>query len=165
MKSVIIHSDGACEGNPGPGGWATSLSYQHHIKEISGGEAATTNNRMELKAAIEGLRALKQPCMVEFYTDSEYLRNGITEWLKDWKTRDWRTRDRKPVKNDDLWRELDALASQHQIKWYWLKGHAGHDKNERCDLLARQEVAKLRQKYTSDQLRKFMEQFRSRAST
>lgn len=162
MKSVVIHSDGACEGNPGPGGWACTLVYLHHTKEISGGEAATTNNRMELKAAIEGLRVLKEPCSVEFFTDSEYLRNGITEWVKDWKVRGWRTKEKKPVKNDDLWKELDVLASSHQISWQWLKGHAGHDHNERCDFLARQEIGNIRKKFSTEQLLKLMEEFKLR---
>jgi ribonuclease HI len=162
MKSIVIHSDGACEGNPGPGGWACTLVYLNHTKEISGGESATTNNRMELKAAIEALRALKEPCSVEFFTDSEYLRNGITEWIMDWKMRGWRTREKKPVKNDDLWKELDALAAGHQISWQWLKGHAGHNQNERCDFLARQEIGNIRKKFSADQLLKHMEEFKSR---
>jgi len=164
VKNVTIHSDGACEGNPGPGGWASILEYGPHFKEISGGEPATTNNRMELKAAIEGLRALKEPCSVEFFTDSEYVRNGITEWLKDWKARNWKTADKKRVKNDDLWKELDTVASTHQVAWHWLKGHAGHETNERCDLLARKEVAKLRQKFTAEQLATFLEELRSKSS-
>jgi ribonuclease HI len=162
VKIVEIHSDGACEGNPGPGGWASTLSYLDHTKETSGGEAATTNNRMELKAAIEALRLLKEPCEVKFFTDSKYLRNGITEWLKNWKRRGWRTLDKKPVKNEDLWKELDALAAGHKITWEWLKGHAGHDKNERCDFLARQEVVKIRKIFSAEQLSKFMEEFKSR---
>jgi ribonuclease HI len=161
VKNVTIHSDGACEGNPGPGGWASILAYGSHFKEISGSEPATTNNRMELKAAIESLRALKEPCSVEFFTDSEYLRKGVTEWLKDWKARNWKTADKKRVKNEDLWRELDTVAITHRVVWHWLKGHAGHEKNERCDLLARQEIAKLRQKFTPEQLVAFMEEFRS----
>jgi ribonuclease HI len=119
---------------------------------------------MELKAAIEGLRALKEPCTVEFFTDSEYLRNGVTEWLKDWKARNWKTADRKRVKNEDLWRELDDAASRHQVGWHWLKGHAGHEQNERCDFLARGEIIKLRQKFSAEQLARFMGEFRSRAS-
>jgi ribonuclease HI len=162
MKIVEIHSDGACEGNPGPGGWASTLSYLNYTKETSGGEPATTNNRMELKAAIEALRLLKEPCDVKFFADSKYLRNGITEWLKNWKKRGWRTLDKKPVKNEDLWKELDALAAGHKITWEWLKGHAGHDKNERCDFLARQEVVKIRKKFSAEQLSKFMEEFKSR---
>jgi len=152
VKEVTIHTDGACEGNPGPGGWATVLRHGTRAREISGGDPATTNNRMELQAAIEALQALKEPCQVELWTDSEYLRQGITEWLPGWKRRGWRTADKKPVKNEDLWRALDAAAAPHQIRWQWLKGHAGHLDNERCDALARAEVEKLRRLHPPEKL-------------
>ena len=137
MHSVVIHSDGACHGNPGPGGWAAILVSGAHKKELSGGVPATTNNRMELQAAIEALAALKQPCEVEFHTDSNYLRDGITKWIKNWKRNGWRTADRKPVKNVELWQRLDLARTPHQVEWIWVKGHAGHDGNERADALAR----------------------------
>ncbi len=141
---VVIHSDGACRGNPGPGGWAAVIRYGAATKEISGGEPETTNNRMELTAAIEALRALARPGLdVEFYTDSAYLRSGITAWLPAWKARGWRTADNRPVKNADLWRELDGLASRHNITWHWVRGHNGTADNERSDRLARLEVRKL----------------------
>ncbi|HYT58543.1 MAG TPA: ribonuclease HI [Haliangiales bacterium] len=159
MKSVTIHTDGGCEGNPGPGGWAAILRHGTHVKELTGGEPATTNNRMELTAAIAALRALKGPCAAEIFTDSEYLRDGITAWVAAWKTRGWRTVDRKPVKNDDLWRQLDELCSKHKIRWHWLKGHAGHRDNERCDRLARAEIAKLRKQYTAEQLASLLKEF------
>jgi ribonuclease HI len=160
MKKVVLYSDGACEGNPGPGGWATILTYGSHQREIAGGVPATTNNRMELKAALEGLKVLKEPCEVEFFTDSQYVQNGISEWLKDWKNRGWKTKDKKAVKNEDLWRELDAESAKHQITWRWLKGHAGHEMNERCDLLARNEILKLRQKFNPEQLKALLEDFK-----
>ncbi len=137
---MIIYTDGACQGNPGPGGWAAVLLWNGRIKEVSGGDPATTNNRMELQAAIEALRVLKEPCRIEFYTDSEYLRKGITQWLKGWKAKGWITREKQPVKNDDLWKALDHAQTCHEIDWRWVKGHAGHDLNERCDLLAREAV-------------------------
>lgn len=149
MKDVIIHTDGGCEGNPGPGGWAAVLRHGERVREISGGELATTNNRMELRAAIEALRALKQPCAVKIFTDSEYLRNGITAWIKGWKARGWITKDKKPVKNADLWRDLEAQVAQHHVQWGWLKGHAGHAENERCDVLAGEEIQKIRQRHSS----------------
>jgi ribonuclease HI len=152
VKQVVIHTDGACEGNPGPGGWAAVLEYGGRKKEISGGAPATTNNRMELQAAIEAMRALKEPCQVVCFTDSQYLRHGITAWIMAWKARGWRTASRKPVVNEDLWRELDALVAPHQVEWRWLKGHAGHPLNERCDQLARLEVERLRQHHTPAQL-------------
>jgi len=135
--SVLIYTDGACSGNPGPGGWGAVLISNGHEKEISGGEAHTTNNRMELMAAIQALEALKKPCRVDLHTDSQYLRQGITEWLPGWKARGWLTADKKPVKNDDLWKRLDAARARHEVKWHWVKGHAGHPLNERADLLAR----------------------------
>ncbi len=152
MKRVIIHTDGGCEGNPGPGGWAAVLEYGGRKKEVSGGEPATTNNRMELLAAIGALSALKEPCEVELYTDSSYLRDGITKWLPTWKRRAWKTVSKQPVKNQDLWRALDAAAAPHRIEWRWLKGHAGHAGNERCDELAAAEIAKLHKKFTRAQL-------------
>jgi len=137
---VEIFTDGACRGNPGPGGWAAILRYRDTEKELSGGAAMTTNNRMEMTAAIEGLSALKRPCRVRIYTDSQYLRDGITRWLPQWKARAWRTADKKPVKNIDLWRRLDEAAATHRIEWNWVRGHAGHPENERADLLARAAV-------------------------
>nr|AJO70730.1 ancestral ribonuclease H AncA [synthetic construct] len=137
MKKVELYTDGACLGNPGPGGWAAILRYGEHEKELSGGEAQTTNNRMELTAAIEGLRALKEPCQVELYTDSQYVRKGITTWIDGWKRNGWKTASKKPVKNQDLWQALDEAVQRHQVTWHWVKGHAGHPENERCDQLAR----------------------------
>ena len=157
---MVIHSDGACEGNPGPGGWAAIVSYQAHVKEISGGSPATTNNRMELQAAVEALRALKEPCEVEFFTDSKYVQSGISEWLKLWKTRAWRTKAKKAVKNEDLWRELDTESIRHKISWKWLKGHAGHEMNERCDLLAKTEITKIRKRFKPEQLKSLLEDFK-----
>ena len=136
MPSVEAFTDGACRGNPGPGGWGVVLKAGGQVKEHSGGEPATTNNRMELKAAIEALAALKKPCRVALYTDSVYVRSGITEWLPRWRARGWRTADRKPVKNQDLWEALSALAANHEVSWHWIKGHAGHPENERADELA-----------------------------
>jgi ribonuclease HI len=134
---VTIYTDGACSGNPGPGGWGAILMSKGHEREIMGGEILTTNNRMEMTAAIRALEALKRPCKVELHTDSQYLRQGITEWLAGWKARGWRTADKKPVKNEDLWRELDAARARHDVAWRWVKGHAGHPLNERADALAR----------------------------
>jgi ribonuclease HI len=159
LKKIIIHTDGSCEGNPGPGGWAAVLEYGPHIKEISGGAPATTNNRMELQAAIAALSSLKEPCEVELFTDSEYVRDGITNWVAGWKTRGWKTADKKPVKNDDLWRQLDELATGHQIIWRWLKGHAGHSLNERCDQIACAEVDKIRRQYTPAKLAELLAEF------
>ncbi len=152
MKRVTIHTDGGCEGNPGPGGWAAVLEYAGRTKELSGGEPATTNNRMELQAAIAALAALKEPCEVVLFTDSEYVRDGITKWLPRWKARGWMRTAKQPVKNEDLWRALDAAASRHRIDWRWLKGHAGHAGNERCDQLAAVEIARLRKQFTRAQL-------------
>lgn len=134
---VTIYTDGACSGNPGPGGWGAILRFGAHEKELSGGEEQTTNNRMELTAAIEALNALKRPCAVDLYTDSTYVRSGIKEWMFGWKRRDWRTADNKPVKNADLWQALDAARERHDVTWHWVKGHAGHPDNERADELAR----------------------------
>jgi ribonuclease HI len=161
VKNLTIHTDGACEGNPGPGGWAALLSWNGRVKEVSGGEPATTNNRMELRAAIEGLRALKEPCAIEVFTDSEYLRKGITEWVDGWKKRGWQTRDKQPVKNEDLWRELDAISARHTIRWRWVKGHAGHDQNERCDQLAREAVIAVRRQYRPEELKALLAAFKS----
>jgi ribonuclease HI len=133
---VIVHTDGACSGNPGPGGWGAILTFGEHERELSGGEPHTTNNRMELMAAIAALEALKRSCTVELHTDSQYLHLGISQWIHGWKRNGWRTADRKDVKNADLWRELDELAQKHRIEWHWVKGHAGHPENERADKLA-----------------------------
>ena len=137
LKTVSIFTDGSCLGNPGPGGYGVVLSYQQHKKELSGGFRQTTNNRMELLAAIVALESLKTPCLVELTTDSQYVRLGITQWLAGWKRNQWRTSQKKPVKNQDLWQRLDAAAQRHQIHWHWVKGHTGHPENERCDELAR----------------------------
>ncbi len=136
MSRVEIYTDGACRGNPGVGGWGVLLRSGGRERELYGGEPATTNNRMELTAAIRALEALKRRCQVALYTDSQYVRHGITTWLKDWKRRDWRKADRKPVKNQDLWRQLDTLAEKHDIEWHWVRGHDGHPENERADALA-----------------------------
>ncbi len=140
MGLVEIYTDGACRGNPGPGGWAALLSYGEREKELSGAEPLTTNNRMELTAVIRALEALKRPSELRIFTDSEYVRRGITEWIKSWKTRGWKTADRKPVKNQDLWERLDALAAAHKIEWRWVKGHAGIPGNERVDRLANEAI-------------------------
>ncbi|HEX2815776.1 MAG TPA: ribonuclease HI [Phenylobacterium sp.] len=134
---VVIHTDGACSGNPGPGGWGAVLHYGAKEKELWGGELQTTNNRMELMAAIQALEALKKPCKVELHTDSTYVMKGISEWIHAWKRRGWLTADRKPVKNDDLWKRLDQARLRHEVDWRWVKGHAGHEFNERADVLAR----------------------------
>ncbi len=136
MSVVEIYTDGACRGNPGPGGWAATLQVGEHLRELFGGEAQTTNNRMELTAVIRALEALKRPVKARVHTDSEYVRRGITEWMASWKRRDWRTADKKPVKNRDLWERLDQLAAQHEIEWKWVPGHAGVPGNERVDRLA-----------------------------
>jgi ribonuclease HI len=141
MPKVVIHTDGACSGNPGPGGWGAILESGAHRKEIKGGETQTTNNRMELTAAIEALEALKQPSHVELYTDSNYLRGGITQWIKKWKVNGWRTSDKKPVANEELWKRLELATHRHKVHWHWVKGHIGHDDNERADELAREGMA------------------------
>ncbi len=136
-KTVAIYTDGSCLGNPGPGGYGVVLRYQQHQKEMSGGYKQTTNNRMELLAAIVGLESLTQPCDVDLTTDSQYVRLGITQWLANWKKNNWKTSQKEPVKNQDLWRRLDAACQGHKVNWHWVKGHAGHPENERCDELAR----------------------------
>ena len=141
LPKVVIHTDGACSGNPGPGGWGAILEAGAHRKEIKGGEAATTNNRMELMAAIEALNALKGPSDVDLYTDSSYLRGGITSWIKVWKRNGWRTADKKAVKNMELWQLLEQAEERHTVRWHWVKGHVGHDDNERADELAREGMA------------------------
>jgi len=142
-KKVELFTDGACSGNPGPGGWGALLRYGEHEKELNGGAPDTTNNRMELQAVIEGLKALKRPCVVEIYTDSQYVQKGMTEWLRGWKAKGWKTAARKPVKNADLWQELDAQVQKHKVTWHWVKGHAGHPENERADQLAREGIKTL----------------------
>jgi len=141
---VVIHTDGACSGNPGPGGWGAILEWKGSVKELSGGEPETTNNRMELTAAIEALRALKRKSSVDLFTDSQYVRGGITGWIKNWRRNGWRTADKKPVKNADLWKALDELTAQHDVHWHWVRGHAGDPRNERADELARSGVDAVR---------------------
>lgn len=140
MNPVVIYTDGACRGNPGPGGWGAVLTAGDHVKEISGAEPDTTNNRMELTAAIRALKALNRHCQVRLYTDSQYVRTGVTEWLEQWKERNWRTASRKPVKNIDLWQALDAELARHTIEWHWVKGHAGVPGNEHADRLANEAI-------------------------
>ena len=142
--SVELFTDGACKGNPGPGGWGALLVCKGVEKELWGGEANTTNNRMELMAAIMALEALKRPCKVELHTDSKYVMQGITEWMRGWKARGWLTADKKPVKNADLWQRLDAARARHEVRWRWVKGHSGHELNERADQLANRGVAELK---------------------
>jgi ribonuclease HI len=141
---VVIHTDGACSGNPGPGGWGAILALGDHQKELHGGEAHTTNNRMELMGAISALEALKKPCVVDLHTDSQYMRDGIMKWIKNWKRNGWRTADKKPVKNVDLWQRLEAALERHQVRWHWVRGHAGDVLNERADQLARDGIAAVR---------------------
>ena len=143
-KEVTLYTDGACKGNPGPGGWGAVLEYGEHRKELFGGEADTTNNRMELMAAIEGLSALKSRCTVNLYTDSVYVKDGITRWLHKWKTNGWKTAAKKPVKNQDLWEELEAQTVRHAVDWKWVKGHSGHPDNERADALANLGMAEIK---------------------
>ena len=144
LSHVVIYTDGACSGNPGPGGWGAILTFGDREKELKGAEPDTTNNRMELMAAISSLEALKRPCRVDLHTDSQYLRNGVMSYLENWKRNGWRTADKKPVKNIDLWKRLDAALGKHQIRWHWLRGHAGHAMNERADELAREAIADMR---------------------
>ncbi|WP_136660362.1 ribonuclease HI [Nitratireductor sp. XY-223] len=141
MKHVEIYTDGACSGNPGPGGWGAILRYGKIEKELSGGAADTTNNRMELTAAIEALRALKERCRVDLYTDSSYVKDGIGGWIEGWKRNGWKTASKKPVKNADLWQALEEARNRHEVTWHWIKGHAGHPENERADELARKAMA------------------------
>ena len=143
MADVEIFTDGACRGNPGPGGWGAVLRYGEHEKELYGGEAQSTNNRMELMAAIQALESLKRPCSVKLTTDSIYVKNGITEWFPNWKKRGWKTAAKKPVKNADLWQRLDQAVQAHRISWHWVKGHSGHHENERADQLANRGVDEL----------------------
>ena len=164
MKHVTIHTDGACVGNPGPGGWSAVLEYGGVKKEISGAEIATTNNRMELLAAVEALARLTEPCEVEFVTDSQYLRKGITQWVAKWKVKGWQTIKREPVKNADLWRRLDTEAARHRIVWKWVKGHAGHAGNERCDALAVAAIEALRARHTPQQFAAALAEFKARQS-
>jgi len=140
MDKVVIHTDGACRGNPGPGGWGAILASGDHEKELYGAETETTNNRMELMAAIMALESLKYPCDVTLATDSVYLKKGMTEWLRNWKRRDWKTSGKKPVKNKELWQRLEKAAEQHHLRWQWIKGHSGHPENERADQLANRAV-------------------------
>lgn len=142
-KIVEIFTDGACRGNPGPGGWGVLLRYAGEVKELYGGEAETTNNRMELMAAIQALESLKRKCKVQLTTDSEYVKNGITQWIQSWKKRGWKTANKKPVKNMDLWQRLDKAVSEHDVDWHWVRGHTGHPENERADELANKGIDEL----------------------
>ena len=144
MKPVTLITDGSCLGNPGPGGWAAILRHGEHTKELSGSDPQTTNNRMEMTAVIEGLATLTQPCKILVEIDSEYVRNGITKWIHAWKKRGWKTTAKQPVKNEDLWRKLDQIIAQHDIQWRWVKGHADHADNNRCDELAREAASRAR---------------------
>jgi ribonuclease HI len=146
LPHVLIHTDGACSGNPGPGGWGAILKFGDVEKELKGGEPDTTNNRMELLAAISALEALKKPVQADIHTDSQYVRSGITSWIHNWKRNGWKTSDKKPVKNVDLWQRLDDAMKQHDVRWHWVKGHAGHAENERADQLARDGLAENRRK-------------------
>ncbi|MCZ7659559.1 MAG: ribonuclease HI [Xanthobacteraceae bacterium] len=149
QQHVVVYTDGACSGNPGPGGFGAILRWGDHEREITGGEPMTTNNRMELMAAIAALETLKRPCAVDLHTDSQYLRNGIMQWIHGWKRNGWRTAEKKPVKNVDLWQRLDAALARHTVHWHWVKGHAGHAMNERADALARAGLAEARTAHAS----------------
>lgn len=162
MKKVVIVSDGGWHGNPGTGGWVAVLEYGVRRRELSGGEVATTNNQMELLAAIHALAALKEPCAVEFFTDSEYLKNGITTWLAEWKASGWRTKRKNAVKNEELWRELESSAARHTIEWIWVRGHAGHAGNERCDQLSQIEIEKIKKRHTREHLKQALAEFAAR---
>jgi ribonuclease HI len=153
-QTVVIHTDGACSGNPGPGGWGAILRYGEHEKELRGGEALTTNNRMELTAAIMALETLTRPATVELHTDSQYLRDGISKWIHGWKRNGWKTSDKKPVKNAELWQRLDLALGRHQVSWHWVKGHAGHDDNERADELANEGMAPFKKTPSTSSRRK-----------
>lgn len=146
MKHIYVYTDGACRGNPGPGGWGVLLRYGKHEKILSGAESNTTNNRMELMAAIQGLNAIRESCKIELYTDSKYVQKGITEWIAGWKKRGWKKADKKSVKNADLWQALDEAASRHTISWHWVKGHSGHPENERVDSIANIAIDELSKK-------------------
>lgn len=161
VKKVVIHTDGGCHGNPGPGGWAAVLTSGKHEKVLNGGAPATTNNRMELQGAIEALRILKEPCEVEFHTDSQYLRQGIMSWVAGWKRNGWRTSAKQSVKNEDLWKALDALVTPHKINWRWVKGHAGHDGNERCDQLATSAIEAIKRQYSASALQQALREFKA----
>jgi ribonuclease HI len=161
MTEVTIYTDGGCQGNPGPGAWAAVLIAGKHRKEIKGGELATTNNRMELQAAIEALRALTKPCQVVFHTDSQYLRNGILTWIHGWKRNGWKTSAKQPVKNADQWQALDAAVQKHKIDWRWVKGHAGNAGNERCDELANEMMAEITTRHTRGELKAALDQISS----
>jgi ribonuclease HI len=152
VNSVIIHTDGACSGNPGPGGWGAVLQYGDTVKELKGGAPLTTNNQMELTAAIEALTALKRPCEIELHTDSNYVKDGLTKWIHGWKKNGWRTSDKKAVKNVELWQALDAATQRHKINWHWVKGHAGDEMNERADQLANEGMAPFKRKGRKDEL-------------
>lgn len=143
MKTVIIYTDGACRGNPGPGGWGVLIKYREHSKEMYGGDTSTTNNKMELTAAIEALKEIKEPCEIILYTDSKYVLKGIEEWIHNWKKRGWKGSNRKPVKNIELWKKLDELRDKHTIKWNWVKGHSGDPGNETADMLANRGIDEL----------------------
>ncbi|MVF12426.1 ribonuclease HI [Ketobacter sp. MCCC 1A13808] len=143
MDEVEIFTDGACKGNPGPGGWGALLRHNGHEKTLKGAEADTTNNRMELTAALEALRSLKRPCKVDLTTDSQYVRKGITEWIHGWKKKGWKNASKQPVKNADLWKELDAISQQHEVQWHWVKGHSGHRENELVDQLANDAITEM----------------------
>ena len=150
MDKVVIYTDGACSGNPGPGGWGALLTFGEHEKELCGGEAETTNNRMELQAAIEALNALKRSCEVDLWTDSQYVKGGITGWIHGWKKNGWKTSNKKPVKNVELWQALDEAMKRHSVSWHWVKGHAGHEGNERADELARRGMAPFKPRKSED---------------
>jgi len=139
---VVIYTDGACSGNPGPGGWGAILRYGDHEKELNGGEPDTTNNRMEMMAVIQSLAAMKKPCDIDLYTDSVYVKDGVTKWMDGWKAKGWKTASKKPVKNQDLWERIDSEIQRHNVAWHWVKGHAGHPDNERADELARAGIPK-----------------------
>jgi ribonuclease HI len=160
MQKVTIHTDGGCQGNPGPGGWGAVLTSGSHRKQMSGGVPATTNNRMELQAAIEALAALNKPCAIEFFTDSNYLKDGVTKWIAGWKRNGWKTKAKEPVKNEDLWRRLDAVLAPHTVTWRWLKGHAGHSGNEECDQLATTAIEGVRRRHSPEELKRLLWEFR-----
>ncbi len=164
LQKVVIHSDGGCQGNPGPGGWAAVLTWGKLTREVSGGSPATTNNRMELMGAIEALNALNRPCEVEFHTDSQYVKNGVTAWMHGWKRNGWKTKAKEPVKNADLWRMLDEAVARHKVSWHWVKGHAGHAGNERCDELATKAIEEVRKQYTKAQLSACLKEFNESVS-